>query len=596
MWRLLRVTAHDVSLIATVAVGFALAFPFGFIAHRFRLPPLVGYLMAGVVMGRFLPGFAADTELTGQLAEIGVMLLMFGVGLHFSTRDLLAVRRIAIPGAVAQIIIATGIGTGVALYWGWSLGAGLVLGLSLSVASTVVLLKALEERNGVTTPNGRIAVGWLVVEDLVMVLMLVLLPAMAEVLGGRGHTSHLITPDFGLWVTLGLTLLKVSLFVALALGIGPRVLPWMLREVARTGSRELFTLSVLAAALGIAFASAKLFGVSYALGAFFAGVVLSESDLSHKAAANSLPLQDAFAVLFFVSVGMLFDPSVIVHQPLMVAAVLIIILVGKSVAALGIVLALGYPLSTALTVSAALAQIGEFSFILAGLGVTYQLLPVEGVSLILAGALLSISLNPLVFAGADLMTEWSRRVAWLRSGEEKRAAHFGRLQAELDAARESAAARAAAHKSYSPEELAERFPLFAGLTTEQRETVALHFQPRSAQPGERLIRVGDKADLVYFISSGQVEVEVNGYKIKMGPGEFFGEVALLSGQPRTADVVALDFCKLLTLSRRDFRELLRRYPGMRSSIDVIAKERAQANREFRERPRGGIEQVDPAEK
>ncbi len=580
-----EVMPHDVSLIATVAIGFALAFPFGYIAQRLRLPPLVGYLMAGVAMGRFVPGFVADTELTGQLAEIGVMLLMFGVGLHFSTGDLMAVRRIAVPGAIAQIIIATAIGTGLAMSWGWSLGAGLVLGLSLSVASTVVLLKALEERNGVTTPNGRIAVGWLVVEDLIMVLTLVLLPALAEVLGGRNPMSMTSGANLGLLASLGITLLKVSSFVALALMFGPRVLPWLLHQVARTGSRELFTLGVLAVALGIAFASARLFGVSYALGAFFAGVVLSESDFSHKAAANSLPLQDAFAVLFFLSVGMLFDPSILISKPLMVVAVLAIILFGKSLAALVIVLALGYPLSTALTVSAALAQIGEFSFILAGLGVTYHLLPVEGLSLILAGALLSISLNPLVFAGTDLLVGWIGRVGWIkRHLEDNRASRFAQLQKELDSSREAVEAKAAAHKSYNPEELAQRFPLFAGLTTEQRETVALHFRPRSAQPGDRLIRVGDKADVVYFISMGEVEVVVNGHKIKMGPGDFFGEVALLSGQPRTADVIALDFCKLLTLSRRDFRELLRRYPGMRAPVAGIAKERAETNRLFKERP------------
>src|SRR5262245_11722153 len=427
---------HDVSLVATVAIGFALAFPFGFIAQRLRLPPLVGYLVAGVVLAQFVPWFAADSALTGQLAEIGVMLLMFGVGLHFSIGDLMAVRRIAIPGAIAQIIIATSIGTAMAMSWGWSLGAGLVLGLSLSVASTVVLLKALEERNAVTTPGGRIAVGWLIVEDLVMVLILVLLPAFAE-----GPGTHTAGP--GLMAGLGITLLKVVSFVAVALIFGPRVLPWLLREVARTGSRELFTLCVLAVALGIAFASAHLFGVSFALGAFFAGVVLNESDLSHKAAANSLPLQDAFAVLFFVSVGMLFDPSILINKPLMVAAVLLIILLGKSLAALGIVLLLGYPLSTALTVSAALAQIGEFSFILAGLGVTYHLLPVEGLSLILAGALLSISLNSLIFAGADLLVGWARRGDWLkRHLEENRAARFRRLQQELDAAREAATSKA----------------------------------------------------------------------------------------------------------------------------------------------------------
>ncbi|MGC3960156.1 MAG: cation:proton antiporter [Verrucomicrobiota bacterium] len=405
---------HDVSLIATVALGFTLAFPFGYIAQRLRLPPLVGYLMAGVALGRFVPGFVADTALTGQLAEIGVMLLMFGVGLHFSTGDLMAVRKIAIPGAIAQILIATGIGIGLAMSWGWSFGAGLVLGLSLSVASTVVLLKALEERNGVTTPNGRIAVGWLVVEDLFMVLILVLLPALAEVLGGRSQTTVTSTAGLGLLASLGITLLKVASFVVLALLFGPRVLPWLLHQVARTGSRELFTLGVLAVALGIAFASARLFGVSFALGAFFAGVVLSESDLSHKAAANSLPLQDAFAVLFFVSVGMLFDPAILITKPLMVAAVLAIILFGKSLAALVIVLALGYPVSTALTVSAALAQIGEFSFILAGLGVSYHLLPVEGLSLILAGALLSISINPLAFASTGWWLGLIGKVDWLK--------------------------------------------------------------------------------------------------------------------------------------------------------------------------------------
>jgi CPA2 family monovalent cation:H+ antiporter-2 len=584
---------HDVSLIATVAIGFALAFPLGYIAQRLRLPPLVGYLMAGVAMGRFAPGFIADNALTGQLAEIGVMLLMFGVGLHFSTGDLMAVRRIAVPGAIVQIVIATVIGTVMAMFWGWSFGAGLVLGLSLSVASTVVLLKALEERNAVTTPNGRIAVGWLVVEDLVMVLTLVLLPAFAEVLGGRGDAPATGGTDFGLWASLGVTLLKVISFVVLALLFGPRVMPWLLRQVARTGSRELFTLCVLAVALGIAFASAKLFGVSFALGAFFAGVVLNESDLSHKAAANSLPLQDAFAVLFFVSVGMLFDPSILVAKPLMVAAVLVVILFGKSLAALVIVLLLGYPASTALTVSAALAQIGEFSFILAGLGVTYQLLPAEGLSLILAGAILSISLNPLMFFGTDLLVGWMRKVSWLRRHlEDKRSARFTQLQEALDAARVAVEVKAATHKSYSPEELAERFPLFKGLTSEQRETVALHFQPRSAQPGERLIRVGDQADVVYFISMGQVEVVVNGHKIKMGAGDFFGEMALLSGQPRSADVTALDFCKLLTLSHRDFRELLRRYPGMRAPIAEVAKERGESNRQLKEHPHSGVAQAD----
>jgi CPA2 family monovalent cation:H+ antiporter-2 len=280
---------------------------------------------------------------------------------------------------------------------------------------------------------------------------------------------------------------------------------------------------------------------------------------------------------------MLFDPSILVTQPLMVAAVLLLILLGKSLAALAIVLLLGYPLSTALTVSASLAQIGEFSFILGGLGIAYGLLPPEGLSLILAGALLSISLNPLAFAGADVLVRWIRKVPWLnRHLEDGRAAPFARLQEELEASRLALEVKAAAHKTYSPDELAARFPLFAGLTPEQRETLALHFQPRSAQPGERVIRVGDKADVVYFISSGEVEVVVNGHKIKMGAGEFFGEIALLSGRPRSADVVALDFCKFLTLSQRDFRELLRRYPGIHAPIAAVARERGETNRQFME--------------
>lgn len=567
---------HDTPLIAMIAVGFVFAFIFGFIANRFRLPPLVGYLVAGVAIGRFTPGFVADAALAGQLAEIGVMLLMFGVGLHFSAADLMAVRRIAIPGAVFQILIATFIGIGMVKFWGWSLGAGLVMGLSLSVASTVVLLKALEERNAVSTPNGRIAVGWLIVEDLAMVLTLVLLPAFAEALGGRvgPHKS-----DHGLLVTLGLTLVKVATFVAIVLVFGPRFMPWLLRQVARTGSRELFTLSVLTVALGIAFGSAKLFGVSFALGAFFAGVVLSESHLSHKAAANVLPLQDAFAVLFFISVGMLFDPWILLREPLMVAAVLILIIIGKSVVALGIVLSLGYPLTTALTVSASLAQIGEFSFILAGLGISYELLPPEGLSLILAGALLSISLNPLIFAGTDRVIARVRANPRLKElFEDKRSAPLDRLQADLEAVRQQLEKKTAAHKVFSPEELVHRFPLFAGLTPDQRETLILHFQTRTAQPGERIIRVGDKADAVYFISSGEVEVSVARHKIKLGSGNFFGEMALISGQSRVADVTALDFCKFLTLSQRDFREMLRKYPDIRRQFVALVEQRGELNR------------------
>jgi CPA2 family monovalent cation:H+ antiporter-2 len=373
---------------------------------------------------------------------------------------------------------------------------------------------------------------------------------------------------------------------------GPRVLPWMLRQVARTGSRELFTLALLAAALGIAYGSAKLFGVSFALGAFFAGMVLHESDLSHKAAASSMPLQDAFAVLFFVSVGMLFDPSVIVREPLKVSAVLLLILVGKSLVAMAIVLLLGYPFATAMIVSASLAQIGEFSFILAGLGITYQLMPIEGLNLILAGALLSITLNPLLFAGADRVVRWVRsRPGWRQRLEDNRSSHFAALQRELDRARERAEKKAAEHKTFSPEELAQRFPLFSDLTPEQREVLLLHFQAATAQPGERVIRQGAMGDKVYFICDGEVEVSVAGQRIKLVPGDYFGEMALLQNQPRSADVTALDFCKFVTLNRSDFRLFLRRFPQLRERISAMASQRGEMNKAFLEE---GEDDASPA--
>lgn len=569
---------HDITLIATVTVSLALAFCFGLLAQRMRLPPLVGYLLAGVVVGPHAPfslGFVADRALAGQLAEIGVMLLMFGVGLHFSVGGLLAVRRLAIPGAVGQILVATLMAMALARVWGWSPGAGLVFGLSLSVASTVVLLKALEERNALGTANGRISVGWLIVEDLAMVLALVLLPALVEVLGGQVDGGSHAGSSHGLAVTLAITLTKVSAFVAVVLVVGPRVLPWLLRQVARTGSRELFTLAVLAMSLGIAFGAATLFGVSFALGAFFAGMVLNESELSHKAAANSLPLQDAFGVLFFVSVGMLFDPAILVRDPAMVAAVLGLILVGKSLIASVIVLLLGYPMATALTVGAALAQIGEFSFILGGLGLGYGLLDGQGFNLILAGALFSITLNPLVFAAADRL---SARLQGQPAAA--RAARLARLQVELDADRERAEQQADAHQTFTPEELAGRFPLFAHLTPEQREVLVLHFQPLTAQPGERLIRAGDAADALYLIAKGEVEVTIDGQRINtQGPGEFFGEVALLSGERRSADVTALDYSRFAVLSRRDFHRFLRRYPEIRAHLVALAAERSQRTRE-----------------
>lgn len=384
---------HGIGLISTLAAAFGVALVLGMLAVRLRLPPLVGYLVAGIIIGPYTPGFVADTQLAQELAEIGVMLLMFGVGLHFSLQDLLAVRRIALPGAIVQITVATLLGMGVAAWWGWPMGAGLVFGLALSVASTVVLLKALERLNATDSVDGRIAVGWLVVEDLVMVLVLVLLPALAPWLSGGGE----VAPARLAW-SVFITLFQVGLFVGLMLVVGRRLFPWLLWQVAATGSRELFTLCVVAAALGIAYGSSAVFGVSFALGAFFAGMVLRESELSYRAAEESLPLRDAFAVIFFVSVGMLFDPSVLLRAPLQVLAVVGIILVGKTLAACVIVLAFRYPLSTALTVSAGLAQIGEFSFILTALGLSLKLISPEVQSLIVAGALISIALNPLAFA------------------------------------------------------------------------------------------------------------------------------------------------------------------------------------------------------
>ena len=410
---------HSISLITTIAAGLGLALIMGFVAARLRLPPLVGYLVAGIIIGPATPGFVADVGLASQLAEIGVMLMMFGVGLHFSIEDLLAVRRIAIPGAIVQTSGATVLGAATALSWGWSLGAALVFGLSLSVASTVVLLRALESRGVLNSLNGRIAVGWLVVEDLVLVLVLVLLPGLAGVFGGASQGVEATSQQSSVWATLAVTLGKVAVFIAVMLVAGRRLLPKLLWSVARTGSRELFTLAVISAAVGVAYLSAELFSVSFALGAFFAGMMMRESSLSHRAAEESLPLRDAFSVLFFVSVGMLFEPHVLLDEPLRVVAVIAIIMVGKTLAAVALVLAFRYPLNTALTVGASLAQIGEFSFILAGLGVSLGLLPQEGQSLILAGALISISLNSAVFAAIEPAQRWIRARSTLARALER---------------------------------------------------------------------------------------------------------------------------------------------------------------------------------
>jgi CPA2 family monovalent cation:H+ antiporter-2 len=425
---------HQTALIATIAAGIGLAFLLGFVAARIRLPPLVGYLLAGIAVGPFTPGFVADTGLAQQLAEIGVILLMFGVGIHFSVADLLAVRRIALPGAVVQIAVATMLGATVSHLWGWAWGPGLVFGLCLSVASTVVLLRALEDRQMLDSVDGRIAVGWLIVEDLATVLVLVLLPALAGPLGGdAGHASG---ADPGgtteLLIAIGITLAKVGAFVALMLIVGSRAVPWLLQRVARTGSRELFTLSVLAVALGIAVGASALFGVSFALGAFFAGMVVNGSDLSHEAAREALPLQDAFSVLFFVAVGMLFDPAILIRQPLEVLTVVLIVMVGKSLAAFFIVLAFRYPIGTALTISASLAQIGEFSFILAALAIALGLLPAEGQSLIVAGALISISLNPVAFAATARAGRWISARPRLLALFERPAGPIAELPASVD--------------------------------------------------------------------------------------------------------------------------------------------------------------------
>ncbi|MEN5042055.1 YbaL family putative K(+) efflux transporter [Stenotrophomonas sp. TWI1149] len=390
---------HDTDLINIVAVGLGLAFILGALANKLRLSPLVGYLVAGICVGPFTPGFVADQALANQLAEIGVMLLMFGVGLHFSLKDLMEVKAIAIPGAIGQILVATLLGWGLAALMGWPVIYGVVFGFSLATASTVVLLRAMEERRLLETTRGKIAIGWLIVEDLACVLALVMMPVMAGVFGpDAANETHTVG---SVLASIGWTFVQLGLFVAVMLVVGRRVIPWILERIAGTGSRELFTLAVLAIALGVAFGSAMLFGVSFALGAFFAGMLLNESELSHKAANDSLPLRDAFAVLFFVSVGMLFNPAILIEHPWQVLATAAIIMFGKSAAAFVIVRAFGHPTGTALTISASLAQIGEFAFIIAGLGVTLKILPPTGQALVLAGALISIMLNPLVFGLLD---------------------------------------------------------------------------------------------------------------------------------------------------------------------------------------------------
>lgn len=402
---------HDFPLINTLASALGLALILGFLANHLKLPALVGYILAGILIGPFTPGFVANSKIAAELAEIGIMLLMFGVGLHFSLEDLLKVKKIAVPGALLQIIAATMMGAMLAVSWSWSLSSALIFGLSLSVASTVVLLRAMEKNGLLQTINGQIAVGWLIVEDLIMVLVLVLLPAIAEIFNGTAS----LMPSENLWISLFITTLKIALFIAVMLIGGKKLFPAILWHIARTGSRELFTLCVVAAAVSIAYGASKLFGVSFALGAFFAGMMMRESEFSHRAAEESLPFREAFAVLFFVSVGMLLKPEIVIHSPFKVLMVIAIIIIGKSIAAALLVHFFKYSLKTSLTVSASLAQIGEFSFILAGLGVSLGLLPEEGQSLIVAGALISIALNPLVFKGVHHLEEYIERHPKLKS-------------------------------------------------------------------------------------------------------------------------------------------------------------------------------------
>ncbi len=418
---------HELPLVSTVAVGLSLAFILGLIASRLRIPPIVAYLLAGILIGPHTPGFVADADLANELAEIGIVLLMFGVGLHFSLKDLMEVKRIAVPGAIAQMGAAIVMGIGLAWYWGWSVPSGLMFGLALSVASTVVLLRAMEEHNLLQSMNGRIAIGWLIVEDLAMILALVLVPALAApAVEGTQHMSPLLQ----VLLAIG----KVGVFLVLMIVGGKRFLPWLLSLTAKTKSRELFTLAVFAAAVGIAFGASKLFGVSFALGAFFAGMMIKESDMNHEVADRALPFQDAFAVLFFVAVGMLFDPSILIEQPVNVLLVVLIIVIGKSLAAFMIVRLFGYPLKTGLLVSAGLAQIGEFSFILIGLGVMYDLIPEYGRDLVLAGALVSIALNPLVFWAVRKLYEYVGRSPKLNHLFDMRDDDLAHLQQEEEKA------------------------------------------------------------------------------------------------------------------------------------------------------------------
>ena len=542
---------HHTPLIGTIVAGLVVAFIMGAIAHRLKLSPLVGYLVAGIMVGPFTPGFVADTSLANELAEIGVILLMFGVGLHFSLRDLLSVKNIAVPGAIGQIAVATLLGLGLSHYMGWPIMGGIVFGLALSVASTVVLLRALQGADLVETRRGRIAVGWLIVEDLVMVLALVLLPALAKVMNNADASAGMAD----LLAPLLSTLLKVAGFVALMLVVGRRVIPWALHWVVHSGSRELFRLAVLAIALGVAFGAAVAFDVSFALGAFFAGMILGETPLSRRATEETLPLRDAFAVLFFVSVGMLFNPSVLIEQPLPLLATVAIIIIGKSIAAFAIVRAFGYPGDTALTIAASLAQIGEFSFILATLGTGLGVLPAEGRDLILAGAIVSIFLNPFIFSmivrghkkeeieeeeeaekarqrphiGHVILVGYGRVGKLIAERLAERKAHFVILEADAERAEE---AEEAGHPVVRGSALEDRHLLAAGICEARRlliavpegfEGGAIHEHARHLNPKLQVIaRAHSDAEVAHLEGMGVPHVV-------MGERELAARMLQLSG-------------------------------------------------------------------
>lgn len=420
---------HEPVLISTIAIGLTVAFIGGLVARRLRLPAIVGYIVAGVVVGPFTPGIDADPDIALELAEIGVILLLFGVGIHFSIQDLLDVRRLAVPGAVIQTVIATVLGIGLGELLGWQPGAGLILGLAVSIASTVVLLRAMGDRTELDTPQGKLAVGWLIVEDLIAVLLLVLLPSIAPLFGGSAGDAG--ATSFGPVGEIGLAIGKAIVFAVLMIVAGARLVPWLLLQVAREGSRELFTLAVLAIALGIAFIASTVFGVSFALGAFLAGLVVSESDMSHQAAADALPLRDAFAVLFFVSVGMLLDPAFVLSHPIEILAVLVLIVIAKPATKFATIVLAGHPLRVALTVAAGLGQIGEFSFIIGTMGLSLGLLPRDGFQLIVAGALLSIALNPLLLRAIDPIEARLRGRPWLRRLTERGAGSLTAIDASV---------------------------------------------------------------------------------------------------------------------------------------------------------------------